>query len=102
MVVLSACETANGQFLKGEGIISITRAFTHAGTKSAVTSIWPMEDQLTSRLMLNFHKELKQGLNKSEALRNAKLNYLAETPGFQSHPFFWGGIIAIGDMSPID
>ncbi len=102
MVVLSACETANGQFLKGEGIISITRAFTHAGTKSAVTSIWPMENQLTSRLMLNFHKELKQGVNKSEALRNAKLNYLAETPGFQSHPFFWGGIIAIGDMSPID
>lgn len=101
LVVLSACETANGQFVKGEGVISITRAFTHAGAKSVMTSIWPMEDQLTQDIMVDFHKALKRGANKGEALREAKLNYLSETPGFQSHPFFWGGIIAIGDMRPI-
>jgi CHAT domain-containing protein len=60
-----------------------------------------MEDQLTQNLMVDFHKALKRGANKGEALREAKLNYLSETPGFQSHPFFWGGIIVIGDMSPI-
>lgn len=102
LVILSACETAQGEFLRGEGVISISRAFTLAGAKSTVTALWPTEDQATKNIMIDFHRALATDISKDYALRQAKLNYLDATPGFQSHPFFWGGIIFIGDRRAIN
>ncbi|WP_282780680.1 CHAT domain-containing protein [Phaeodactylibacter xiamenensis] len=102
LVVLSACETGIGHFQPAEGAFSLARAFLFTGAKSVVASIWLAEDAGAKELMVYFHHFLNQGLDKDQALQQAKLKYIAMHPGFQSHPFFWGGIIAIGDMSPID
>lgn len=99
LVVLSACETGLGQWRRGEGIISLARAFNYAGAKSIVSSLWKVEGQSTSELMGHFYKYLDKGKTKNEALRQAQLDYIQKAPRFE--PFYWAGFIPIGDMAPI-
>ncbi|MFT5386704.1 MAG: CHAT domain-containing protein, partial [Saprospiraceae bacterium] len=101
MVVLSACETGIGKLQRGEGIISLARAFAYAGAKSIFTTLWQVSDEKTKDLMVYFYKNLKKGKTKDEALRNAKLEYLEKNEREAIHPFFWAGLIGIGDMSPV-
>lgn len=99
MVVLSACETALGEYQKGEGIIGLTRACMYSGAKSTVTSLWQVDDDQTSNLLSGFYEGLQDGLPKDEALRKAKLDYLKT--GTQGHPYYWASFIPIGNMAPI-
>ncbi len=101
LVVLSACQTAIGKYLPGEGVMSFARAFTAAGAKSVVASLWAVNDQSTATIMINFYKHLKKGLRKDEALRLAKLDYLESVDPQYQHPYYWAGFIAVGDMSPL-
>ncbi len=102
MVVLSACETAIGEIQLGEGIISLARAFTYAGARSSLTTLWQVNDEAASILMQNFYDELKQGIPKDEALRNAKEAYLEKSMNEFAHPFYWSAFIPVGDMSAIE
>ncbi|MBK9222217.1 MAG: CHAT domain-containing protein [Saprospiraceae bacterium] len=101
MVILSACETANGERHRGEGIVSIASAFAHAGAKSIVASLWKVNDKSTMQIMDLFYTELKIGKQKHIALAQSKRNYLKNHPGQASHPFFWAGFISIGNMETI-
>ncbi|MCB9267555.1 MAG: CHAT domain-containing protein [Lewinellaceae bacterium] len=101
LVVLSACETGVGELQRGEGIISLARAFAYAGAKSIVTSLWVANDSSTKELMNAFYVQLRKGLGKDEALRAAKLHYLEEFPGERAHPFFWAGFVGVGDMEAV-
>lgn len=103
MVVLPACETGIGKLQKGEGIISLARAFAYAGAKSIFTTLWQVSDEKTKSLMVSFYRNLKQGETKGAALRKAKLEYLDgnKGKGEATHPFFWAGLIGIGDMSAV-
>ena len=101
MVVLSACETALGKMYRGEGIISLARAFTYAGTKSIITTLWQVNDQSTQEVMVYFYQLIKAGLSKDAALARAKVQYLETAVGKSAHPYFWAGIIPIGDMQAI-
>lgn len=100
MVVLSACETSIGPLQRGEGIISLSRAFAYAGARSVFTTLWPVSDSRTQSLMVSFYQNLKDGQTKDAALRKAKLDYLEQHSGRGEavHPFFWAGLIGIGDM----
>jgi CHAT domain-containing protein len=98
MVVLSACQTGIGELKRGEGVISIARAFMYAGAKCVVTSLWSVDDHKTKELMIDFYGQLKSGTTKDYALRQAKLNYLARNTGEAAHPFYWAGFVALGDM----
>lgn len=102
LVILSACETGIGEQQKGEGVISLARAFAYAGAKSIVASLWSVNDQSTMQIMDHFYGELKAGKAKNIALASAKRNYLAQNPGKQAHPFFWAAFIGLGDMTPIN
>lgn len=99
LVVLSACETGLGKLSRGEGIISLARAFAYAGAKSIVTTLWSVDDAKTKDLMVDFYRKLKKGMTKDAALRQAKLDYLEShtNPG-DAHPFYWAGFAPIGDM----
>lgn len=101
LVTLSACESGVGELQRGEGIISMARAFAYAGAKSIVTTLWVADDAATKDLIVFFYKELEKGLPKDAALRNAKLWYLENGPEDKQDPFFWAGFIPIGDMSPL-
>lgn len=115
LVVLSACETGIGKLSRGEGIISLARAFAFAGAKSIVNSLWSVNDISTQDLMIRFYENLQAGKNKSEALALAKRKFLdAPTDKEQKrydnlklqweqfcHPYFWGGFILIGDDAAV-
>ncbi len=101
LVVLSACETGIGKLQRGEGIISLARAFAYAGAKSIVTTLWEVNDKSTSELMRYFYRELRRGKDKDEALRLARLRLLKESSVRNSHPFFWAAFVPVGDMRKI-
>ncbi len=101
MVVLSACNTGFGELVKGEGIISLARGFSYAGTPSVVMSHWQVDDQATSMLMANFYRFLQEGNTKGEALRLAKLEYLVNASPNKSHPYYWGSFVVLGDNTPV-
>ncbi|MEZ4955450.1 MAG: CHAT domain-containing protein [Saprospiraceae bacterium] len=97
LVTLSACETAAGELQRGEGIISLARAFAYAGAKSIVTTLWVADDNATKDLMKVFYQQLKKGDAKDSALQKAKLKLLEDRR--HAHPFFWTGFVPVGDMS---
>ena len=101
MVVLSACKTSMGALKKGEGVMSIARGFFHSGAKSVVSSLWSVNDKSNQELMINFYDGLQAGMTKSAALRKAKLDYLDTHHGSELSPFYWGGLILIGDNSNV-
>jgi hypothetical protein len=65
-------------------------------------SLWQIPDQPTSAIMNRFYENLMAGQRKDVALRNAKLDFLNANRGnLRSHPFYWAGLIPIGDMQPL-
>jgi len=102
MVVLSACKTSLGAINKGEGVMSLARGFFYAGTNSVVSSLWSVNDKSNQELMIDFYKNINNGLTKSSALRTAKLNYINTHEGSELSPFYWGSLILIGDNAPIE
>jgi len=102
LAVLTACKTGDGQLKNGEGVMSLSRAFIYAGCPSVVMSLWNLPDEQTAKLSELFFINLKNGMPKHEALQQAKLSYLQNpTYDFAAHPFFWGGLVATGDMEPV-
>jgi CHAT domain-containing protein len=99
LVVLSACETGTGQLVKGEGLMSLTRAFTYAGCPNIITSLWKAEDKTTAFITRRLHEYLEKGHTKDWALRQAKLDLLNDTemdPRFKT-PDCWAHLIFIGE-----
>jgi CHAT domain-containing protein len=98
VVVLSACETALGRLLRGEGITGLVHAFLHAGADSIVASRWRVEDAATQQLMAEFYRSLLvDGASVSAALRMAQIQLLKSRP--TSAPFFWAAFEVQG-LSP--
>ncbi|MEM8891429.1 MAG: CHAT domain-containing protein [Bacteroidota bacterium] len=101
MVVLSACETGLGELAEGEGVLSLGRAFTYAGARSLIMSLWEVNDESTAEIMTDFYKYLAEGDAKSTALRKAKLAYIEKSDQLESQPYFWAAFLASGDMQPL-
>jgi CHAT domain-containing protein len=96
MVVLSACQTALGKEVSGEGIIGLTRSFLYAGAQRVVVTLWRVSDASTPQLMIYFYSGLRDGLDTLEALRQAKLRLLGG--GQYSHPYHWAPFIQVGAL----
>jgi CHAT domain-containing protein/tetratricopeptide (TPR) repeat protein len=102
LVVLSACETGYGRFETGNGTASLARAFMYAGVPSLVVSLWQVNDASTAEIMQLFYANLAKGMDKAEALRQAKLKYIAECKNpMMAHPAFWAAFVQIGDSRPV-
>lgn len=94
LVILSSCQTGLGQFIRGEGIEGLSRAFFYAGASSVLMSLWTVNDQVTSQLMQRFYFHLKSAESLSEALRAVKLEMIES--GVVSHPYYWAPFILNG------
>jgi len=99
--VLSACNSGKGKYLKGEGVMSLARAFKAAGCPNVVMSLWQANDASTKDLIVSFFKHLKTGLGKADALRKAKEDYLANAIPELKHPYYWAGLVLVGDNEPL-
>ncbi len=107
LVTLSACQSALGQQVTGEGIVGLTRAFQYAGARTVLASVWAVEDESTAALMKRLHQHLLSGESADEALRKAQLSLASgpltvERNGEQvevdfTHPFYWAPFTLIGD-----
>ncbi|MEL7532731.1 MAG: CHAT domain-containing tetratricopeptide repeat protein, partial [Bacteroidota bacterium] len=102
MVVLSACETALGKLHRGEGILSLSRAFQYAGARSLLTTLWRSDDLAAFKLSEQLFPALAAEQNKAEALRQSKLALLASDDPLRTHPYYWAGSVLIGDERPLD
>jgi CHAT domain-containing protein/Tfp pilus assembly protein PilF len=97
LVVLSACRTALGKEVRGEGLMGLTQSFFQAGTRRVVVSLWPVDDRATAELMERFyHFLLTEGRSPAAALRAAQIS-LRQTAPFQS-PASWAGFVLQGDF----
>ena len=95
LVVLSACDTAEGKYEAGEGLIGLGWSFLAAGSESTVASQWRVESASTTDLMIAFHRGLRQNMGRAAALRNAEMA-LEHDPRYR-HPFYWAGFVLLGN-----
>ncbi|MGH1339154.1 MAG: CHAT domain-containing protein [Aureispira sp.] len=101
LIVLSACETGIGQYQRGEGVVSIGRSFVYAGAPSLLMTLWNLNDQSGAFIIEAFYKNLNAGLEKDEAIRQAKLHYLKTYPQEYAHPFLWAPFVQVGSYESI-
>jgi CHAT domain-containing protein len=96
LIVLSACETAMVQSGSGVEILGFGYQVQKAGARSAIASLWGVNDVGTQKLMQTFYGYVKQGdRSKAAALRQAQIDLIR---GKQfSHPFYWSPFILIGN-----
>ncbi|MCG8463069.1 MAG: CHAT domain-containing protein [Holophagales bacterium] len=95
LVVLSACQTASGPYVDGEGLIGLARAFHYAGASSVLASSWKVEDRATADLMFRFYRNLRAGSRKDAALRSAQLGLLRSSE--HAAPYYWASFQLYGD-----
>ena len=99
LAFLSACETASGRLADGEGILGISRAFTKAGCKNVITSLWKAEDHSTAYISDRFYTYLGKGFNSPQALRLAKIDLLNDPSYSQfKSPNYWSHLVLIGQI----
>jgi CHAT domain-containing protein len=96
LIVLSACQTALGKEIKGEGLVGLTRGFMYAGAQRVVASLWQVDDLATAELMKSFYRGiLKDGMRPAQALRFAQLELLKQQRW--SSPYFWAPFVIQGE-----
>jgi CHAT domain-containing protein len=96
LVVLSACETALGKEVSGEGLVGLTRGFMYAGASRVVASLWNVDDVATSELMAEFYKGMLQAdLSPAAALRQAQLEMQKRKRW--ADPYYWAAFTLQGE-----
>jgi CHAT domain-containing protein len=101
MAVLSACSTGSGKLQKGEGVISLARAFAFAGMPCVVMTLWDVEDITSCYIVPDFYNILSKGFRKDQSLRLSKLNYIQTAAReIEAHPAFWAGFVIYGNKKP--
>jgi CHAT domain-containing protein/Tfp pilus assembly protein PilF len=96
LVVLSACQTALGKEIRGEGLVSLSRGFMYAGAPRVIASLWKVPDQATTQLMESLYRGiLKQGLQPAAALRAAQYSMWKQSR--RSSPYYWAGFTLQGE-----
>ena len=101
LAVLSACNTGSGVVFRGEGVMSLSRAFALAGCPALTANLWEVPSRETNDITAAFLRLLQRGKSKDEALRAAKLDFLKNAESERRHPFFWAGQVLIGNEQAI-
>ncbi|MBW4692543.1 MAG: CHAT domain-containing protein [Lyngbya sp. HA4199-MV5] len=94
LLTLTACETAVGSDRDALGIAGIS---LQAGARSAVASLWQVDDAATAQLITHFYQALKQGMSRAKALQTAQKTWLQQHPDDRHHPGYWAALILVGN-----
>ena len=100
LVIISACETGEGEVVAQEGVMSLARAFAYAGCASTINSLWKADDRATSFILRRFYVHLRAGESKARALQLAKLDYL-KSDALDKSPAYWAHLVLTGDSSAL-
>ncbi len=98
LVVLSACNTGQGEVKNGEGVFGLRRALQEAGAQAVMLSLWSVPDKETQELMTTFYSNWLSGMEKHEALRRAQLEIREEIKQRYGRdlPYYWGAFVLVG------
>jgi CHAT domain-containing protein len=94
LLTLTACETAVGSDRDALGIAGIS---LQAGARSAVASLWQVDDQATAELITQFYQNLNQGMGRAKALQTAQKSWLQQHQSEYGHPGYWAAMILVGN-----
>jgi CHAT domain-containing protein len=100
LVTLSACESALGTEVTGEGVVGLSRAFFYAGADSVLASLWSVADASTADWMVQFYEGLRAGQPLDGAARGAKLAFLRGEDRFR-HPYYWAPFVLSGHAAAV-
>lgn len=101
LVVLSACQTNAGRNAEGEGIYSLARGFAAAGIPAVAATLWQADEQSIYAITAAFHKRLAAGMDKDQALRESKLEFIRSSDRSRSLPYYWANMILVGNPQPL-
>jgi CHAT domain-containing protein len=103
LVVLSACNTAQGDIRTGEGVYGLQRSLEVAGARSTLLSLWKVDDAATLEFMTRFYKRLIAGEGRAEALAATQKEFRDGIPGKPDwkEPYYWAAWQLVGDWRPI-
>jgi CHAT domain-containing protein len=92
LVTLSACETGMNAVAPGDELMGLARGFFSAGSPTVLMSLWTIDDEATTELMVSFYSELAKTKSPASSLRTAQMKLLKE----KAHPFFWSPFVLVG------
>jgi CHAT domain-containing protein len=96
LVVLSACDSALGREIEGEGLVGLTRGFMYAGAARVVASLWKVDDEATAELMAQFYQRmLNDRMAPAAALREAQIAIWRQ-PRWNA-PYYWAAFVMQGE-----
>jgi CHAT domain-containing protein len=101
LAVLTACRTGSGRHDE-EGVRSLGYSFAYAGCPSLVMSLWDIDEQVSSAIITRFYALLADGMPKHKALRQAKLEHLEQAGEELLLPYYWAGLVLVGDVEPVE
>ena len=101
LVVISGCESIQGDYMTGEGVYGLKRAITVAGGRSSLLSLWKVSDLATSLFMESFYQKLIKGESRSDALASTQEEFRNHENISYRHPFVWAAFQLSGDWRPI-
>jgi CHAT domain-containing protein len=96
LVVLSACQTALGKEVRGEGLVGVTRGFMYAGAPRVVASLWRIDDRAAAELMKRFYEEMLGGGQRPVAALRAAQISLWKQKRWES-PYYWAAFTLQGE-----
>ncbi len=94
LVALSACQTGVGRLEAGDELISLSRAFSYAGARAILSTLWRVDDVSTALVSKHFYRHYV-GRSAAESLRAAQLQVMGD--GRHHHPSYWAGVVLSGD-----
>jgi CHAT domain-containing protein len=98
LVTLSACETALGRRVRGEGVIGLSHAFLAAGARGVLVTLWRIADRSAADFMRDFYQELHAGSSAADALLAVRRRWVA-AGGARAHPAHWAPFVLVGGIS---
>jgi len=99
LVVLSACRTALGKVINGEGIIGMQKVFTEAGAQNIISTLWDINDKYSSKFMKIFYSNLSRNNNPASALRQTKIEFIKNV---SPNPYYWAAFVLTGNNSAVN
>ncbi|MEM1357488.1 MAG: CHAT domain-containing protein, partial [Bacteroidota bacterium] len=101
LAVLSACHTGNGSLQASEGMQSLGRAFTAAGSSSTIASSWEAKDEATHRILTDFYRHLRTGAPKDVALQSSIITFLQDGTPADRRPENWANLTLTGSIAAV-
>ena len=96
LVVLSACDTARGRAISGDGLLGLSYALFVAGNANTLATLWPVADRETALFVVRFFANLRRGLPQAQALATTKREFIRHANPRLRQPRHWAGFVLYG------